>query len=354
MLVQLMTRFIGASRRDVTGTIVTTDGGNTWTQSSFTDPKAMPVYCIHAFNADVAFVTSSTIYKTTNRGTTWTPATGIFTNSASFPNTIHFFDQNNGVAMGDPVDGYFEIYTTTNAGVNWVRVPSNNIPAPLTGETGVVDWHAYYNDSYWFSTASQRVFRSTDRGYTWTCSQFPSGTYIPSIAFRDELNGLSDAIIGSTFFIYKTSDGGNTWTSNALPNWIYGYPNIEYVQGTQSTYTITSISYSGNELKNIVLFTKDDGLTWNRMDDWGLWSSLDNLGNHQWSSMNSGWGSIWRNNVGYIYHWPGYTGKHLWRAGSSVKYGTTVFGEIGDTAKLNVGSYGTLPTTINSFTFTFC
>ena len=138
--------------------------------------------------------------------------------------------------MGDPVDGYFEIYTTTNGGVNWVRVPSSNIPAPLTGETGVVDWHAYYNDSYWFSTSSQRIFRSTDRGYTWTCSQFPSGTYIPSIAFRDELNGLSDAIIGSTFFIYKTSDGGNTWTSNALPNWIYGYPNIEYVPGYQSTY----------------------------------------------------------------------------------------------------------------------
>ncbi len=105
-----------ASRRDVTGTIVTTDGGNTWTQSNFTDPKAFPVYCIHAFNADVAFVTASTIYKTTNRGTTWTAATGVFTNSASFPNTIHFFDQNNGVAMGDPVDGYFEIYTTTNGG----------------------------------------------------------------------------------------------------------------------------------------------------------------------------------------------------------------------------------------------
>ena len=104
-----------ASRRDVTGTIVTTDGGNTWTLSSFTDPNS-PVYCIHAFNADTAFVIASTIYKTTDRGTTWTPATGVFTNSASFPNTIHFFDQNNGVAMGDPVDGYFEIYTTTDGG----------------------------------------------------------------------------------------------------------------------------------------------------------------------------------------------------------------------------------------------
>ena len=84
-----------ASRRDVTGTIVTADGGNTWTVNSFVDPRAFPVYCIHAFDANTAFITASTIYKTTDRGTTWTPAAGVFTNSASFPNTIHFFDQNN-------------------------------------------------------------------------------------------------------------------------------------------------------------------------------------------------------------------------------------------------------------------
>ncbi|MDZ7623614.1 MAG: hypothetical protein U5J96_04085 [Ignavibacteriaceae bacterium] len=56
---------------------------------------------------------TAAIYKTTDRGTTWTVASGVFLqNSASFPNTIHFFDQNNGVAMGDPVDGFAEIYTT--------------------------------------------------------------------------------------------------------------------------------------------------------------------------------------------------------------------------------------------------
>ena len=117
-----------AVRRDVPGTIVTTDGGNTWAVNSFVDPKNFGVSCVHAFNADIAFLVASTIFKTTDRGTTWSAATGVFTNPSSFPNTIHFFDQNNGVAMGDPVDGYFEIYTTTNAGVNWVRVPSSNIP----------------------------------------------------------------------------------------------------------------------------------------------------------------------------------------------------------------------------------
>jgi len=291
-----------ASRRDVTGTIVTTDGGNTWTVSSFTDPKNYPVFCIHAFNADTAFVVASTIYKTTDRGAKWTSVTGVFNNASSFANTIHFFDQDNGVAMGDPVDGYFEIYTTTNGGVNWVRVPSNNIPAPLSGETGLVNLHAYYNNSYWFSTNNQRIFRSTDLGYTWTCSQRPIGAYVPSLAFRDELHGLSDAIIGSSFNIYRTSDGGNTWINYPEPNWIYAYPTINYIPGTQSTFTINSISYSGNELKAMVLFTNDDGMTWHRMDDWGPFSVGEWVDYGQWTSVNSGWRSIYSDNQGKIYH----------------------------------------------------
>ena len=71
-------------------------------------------------------------------------------------------------------------------------------------------------------------------------------------------------------------------------------------------------------LKILVLFTKDDGLTWNRMDDWGtIGQMVMVVGYHQWTSVNSGWGSFWGDNEGYIYHWPGYTGKHIWRAGST-------------------------------------
>ncbi len=84
------------------------------------------------------------------------------------------------------------------------------------------------------------------------------------------------------------------------------------------------------------------------MDDWGLWASSRNLGYHQWTSVNSGWGSIYNGNAGCIYHWPGYTGKHIWRAGNSIKFGTTAAGEIGDTFAISIGNYGTLPTTINA------
>ncbi len=43
----------------------------------------------------------------------------------------------------------------------------------------------------------------------------------------------------------RTSDGGNTWTYDLMPGWIYGLGELAYIPGTQSTYTINSISYSG-------------------------------------------------------------------------------------------------------------
>jgi hypothetical protein len=339
-----------ASRRDVTGTIVTTDGGNTWTSSSFTDAAA--VYCIHAFNADTAFVVASKIYKTTDRGTTWNLVSGLFTNAASFPNTIHFFDQNNGVVMGDPVDGYFEIYTTADGGINWTRVPISNIPPPLTGETGTVNYQAYFNDSYWFTTNSARIFRSTDRGYTWTSYQFSQSTGLITVAFRDELHGIADASSGGPGWnYYITSDGGITWNYvSSTPSWLYGYFNITSVPSIQATYVINSISYSGTERKAMVLFTNDDGLTWHRMDDWGSFTNGDWVDFGQWTSVNSGWGSFYGANQGNIYHWPGYTGKHIWRAGNSIKYGSIELGTAADTFAISVGNYGTLPTTISHLT----
>ena len=97
----------------------------------------------------------------------------------------------------------------------------------------------------------------------------------------------------------------------------------------------------------MVLFTNDDGLTWHRMDDWGTFSDGDWVDYGQWTSVNSGWGSFYGANQGNIYHWPGYTGKHIWRAASSLNYGSIPLGEIGDTIEISIGNYGTLPTTVN-------
>ena len=338
-----------AGRWDATaGTFVTTDGGQTWTSSTFVDPKGAPVYCIDALNADTAYVVTSEIFKTTNRGSTWVQQ--ITTFSTGFADCIHFFDANNGVATGDPNGGYFEIYTTTNGGDNWVRVPSSNIPAPLPNETGIVSSFAAYNNTFWFATSGaaseQRIIRSTDRGYTWTLlTSFPIPTIAtPTIEFRDSQHGI---FIGNGYLIFRTSDGGVSWTTDSLTSWVEFIGSPSYVPGTLATYVATVIGLNGDEELYISLVSTDDGATWKRMDSWQS-STFNAPSAQEWTSPNTGWMCLVEKG---IYKWPGYSGKHIWRVGNSLKYKTILSGEIGDTLEFSVGNFGTLPTTINAMNF---
>jgi hypothetical protein len=329
-----------------TGTFTTTDGGQTWTNSTFVDPKGASVYCIDALNADTAYVATSEIFKTTNRGTTWVKQ--ITNYSTGFVNCVHFFDANNGVATGDPNGGYFEIYTTTNGGDNWVRVPSSNIPEPLPNEVGTVSYFAVYNNTFWFTTdraTERRIIRSTDRGYTWTLLtsfQNISGG-IPGIAFRDSLNGI---YLQAATYVLRTSDGGLTWSPSYLIRLEGDAGMPSFVQGTASTYVVTITELIGIEYQYISLVSVDDGLTWDRMDSWQS-STLAVPSSQKWTSPNSGWLCLPEKG---IYKWPGYSGKHIWKAPSVINFGSQDVGEFGTPSGISVGNYGTSPTTINSLT----
>src|SRR5690606_35089027 len=85
-----------------------------------------------------------------------------------------FFDINNGITQGDPASGYFEIYTTTDGGTNWTRVPNANIPTPLSGEYGYNNMFETVGDIIWFATNKGRLYKSTDKGLNWTVSQTPA------------------------------------------------------------------------------------------------------------------------------------------------------------------------------------
>jgi len=112
--------------------------------------------------------TTGGILGTTDGGLTWTQDPTSFKTAGGWPDFIHFFDANNGVCVGDPTNGYFEIYTTSNAGASWSRVPQANIPAPVSGEKGLTGpFFAAAGNSLWFPTSALgtgRIFRTTDKG----------------------------------------------------------------------------------------------------------------------------------------------------------------------------------------------
>lgn len=202
----------------------TSNGGNTWTPGTINlGNTGLGIAMIHAYDANTAWLAAypnaagqtGGIWKTTNGGTTWTrQASATYNNASSFTNVVYFWNENEGVCQGDPINGEFEIYRTLDGGTTWTLVPGANIPAPLSGEYGYVRQIETVGDIVWFTTNKGRIYRSIDKGINWTVSQSPltdfgSSTMSGNLSFRDGSNGI---IVNSGGLTYKTTDGGANWT----------------------------------------------------------------------------------------------------------------------------------------------
>ncbi|MBE0639911.1 MAG: choice-of-anchor D domain-containing protein [Bacteroidales bacterium] len=201
------------------------------------------------------------IYATFDGGNTWARQVGVFEHPDAFPDIVHFWNSTEGVTIGDPVDGFFDIYTTSNSGADWIKVPSVNIPIPLAGENAIVRTYDAVGDRIWFSTTKGRVFRSDDRGLNWSAFTSPFSSYT-RVVFRDSDSGyLQDVGSWETTQLAESNDGGATWQivefEGDLLNW-----DLKYIPGTPAT-----VLSSGAYLRNGLTVSFNGGQSWNRMID---------------------------------------------------------------------------------------
>ena len=188
---------------------------------------------VHAVDDETAYLLSigagdqSRIYKTNDGGATWAT---LYMNKdpKGFLDAIAFWDADHGLALGDPVDGRFVILTTDDGGKTWEPIPPDGMPLALPGEgafaasgTCLVVRGTGTPGSARAGRRSSRVFRSTDRGRTWTAHETPVMAGTPSsgifsLAFRDADHGVA---VGGDYkepgraanVVALTSDGGRTW-----------------------------------------------------------------------------------------------------------------------------------------------
>lgn len=254
--------------------IRTVDGGTTWSKVSITGFLDYNFCNIHAQNKDTAYVSmydingTGRIVKTYNGGISWVPVGSLYNGSTeSFPNAVYFFDSNNGICLGDPENGYFEIYRTTNGGNNWNRVPKANIPDTTSStEYGQSAVYCAVNDTIWFGTSDGRVFRSVDKGLNWTVTAVIPGYSIGGIAFKDGMNGL--VTTANNNGVYRTTDGGQTFSlvSSSTYNYYYSHAtSFKYVKGAgnKKGFYITG-GQSG--ASNTSTYSIDNGDTWIKFD----------------------------------------------------------------------------------------
>lgn len=288
----------------------TNDAGQTWTPGVITGiPSTYVISSISATSytkAWVACFNSATtgdkggVYVTSNGGQTWTKqATAVYNDAASFPNVVHFWNNNEGWAMGDPVGGYFELYNTTDGGNNWVRTPQVDIPAPLNGEYGYTGMYDVVGDTIWWGTNMGRVLISYDKGYTWSVVTVPGITDVQKVSFNNHTHGMLQQISYNqtsgaleTFKVMKTVDGGLTWaavdTAGMYRSDMCGVPGIPGM----------FISVGAAQGASGSSYTVNSGATWVNLDTDIQYISTEFLdGNTGWAgsfSMNATSGGVFK------------------------------------------------------------
>jgi photosystem II stability/assembly factor-like uncharacterized protein len=257
----------------------TSDGGNTWSGGTIPmgpEPYASNLCPISANTAwasgiDLDFV--NYVLRTDDGGVTWTrQLEDGFTGAASYVDFVHFWDAQNGVAVGDPAESdtnpvpFFEIYTTSDGGMTWARVSSADIPLPLANEFGASGIYEVRGDYIWFGTidattfSGKRLFRSKDRGHHWEVLS-AADEKINIFSFADTLHGIGAKRISPTSVqIIYTTDAGDSWTD--LPLYVTSELATSYALIPGSNYILMTRRADNITGPFRTMLSKDLGQSW--------------------------------------------------------------------------------------------
>ena len=187
-----------------------------------------------------------------------------------FYDGLKFWNDKEGIAIGDPIDGAFSLVLTSDAGHTWKKSPVALSPKALEGEAIFAASNSNLivkNRKAWFVTGgkSARVFSSSDGGKIWNnytspISQGETMTGIFTADFYDEKLGI---VAGGNYdkpnqnYSNKaiTNNGGKTWELIADHS-AFGYAScIQFIPGSNGN-SLVSVGASG------LYYSNNKGTTW--------------------------------------------------------------------------------------------
>lgn len=278
------------------GTILKTLDGEQWHSVSIPEASILDFRDIQGFDAMNAIAMSagpgeaSRLYKTVDGGATWQL---MMTNPdpKGFWDAMDFWDANNGIVFGDPVDGRFQVLITSDAGKTWqapaieatrdAQSMTQHDTNPKLRQLDALQNEGAFAASgtclsvrgthdVWFATggaAVTRVFHSADRGQTWTnavtpveAGAAPRGLF--SVAFTDGKNGFA---VGGDYQKTtlasvngaRTKDGGKTWQkADVLPSGFLSV--VTTVPHAPKVWVAGGLTGSG--------VSTNDGKSWTELD----------------------------------------------------------------------------------------
>ncbi|GAB3022795.1 WD40/YVTN/BNR-like repeat-containing protein [Spirosoma pulveris] len=268
------------------GTFVrTADGGKTWQTGTVPDAQTCDFRDVQAVDAQTAYLMSAgpaeqgqaRIYKTTDAGLHWTllyqtQQKGVFFDG------IDFWDAQHGIVFSDPIDGKWFILTTDDGGQNWQPVSSSALPLMEPNEAAFAasgtSLVVQGKRTVWIASGGGtfgRVFRSSDRGRTWTVSNtpLPAGEATGLFGMRFFTNKIG-VVVGGNYKMEQlpganaaiTRDGGQTWQLLTPTD----PPGLKEAIALLPGDRLLTVGPSGTSL------SADQGQTWQRLDTDGFHS----------------------------------------------------------------------------------
>ncbi len=233
---------------------MTTDGASSWTLvrpgpniSGFNHSNSIYDIYFKDINTGWALGNAGRVWQTTNGGVNWSkklePPANII--STFFKGeTTGFILASTNEFFGSELLFVYNIYKTTNIGVNWVIVKSFY-------NTEFTDFKGGSSYNLFLCGTGGRFYRSTDNGTSWDSIGFSNNNNFRSLSFIDDNTG---SVCGDSGKILKTSNGGLNWTNIQYP---YSNVNLRKVQQKTSQ----NIFVMSNT--NFISITTNGGINWN-------------------------------------------------------------------------------------------
>lgn len=192
-----------------------------------------------------------------------------------FYDAMTFWNDQEGIAVGDAVNGCLSVIITRDGGNSWSKLDCKTLPdnLPEEGAFAASDTNIKtIGDETWIATGGSvsRIYYSPNKGKSWSINSVPvaqtretQGVY--SVDFYDENNGIAyggDYTLPkeNTANIAVTKDGGKTWNI-AASGTNDGYKScVQYVPNSNGREIVAS-GFTG------VSYSNDAGATWKQISE---------------------------------------------------------------------------------------
>lgn len=206
------------------GIMKTTDGGATWTNLGRSNFGSVAVSGLTVDPTDSNIIMVSTgrgpdgsgrVWRSTNGGTSWTSPINVTANWSGLTYTGADSSGNRNYYV---IGGGGNLYRSGDRGATWTKLTapgtSNDFALPSIAGSAVDSKAAYI-----MSTADQKIYKTADSGASWTdTTNNHPGDYNWSQGFYDWYiacykNGTKDHLITGLIDVCESADGGATWQS---------------------------------------------------------------------------------------------------------------------------------------------